>query len=913
MFKQSSCRHAIEPSTHADGAGVKCEAGSKNFLRISVGGGGGAIMRSFIQLISSVAIAGLLILHQSPAQAKDECGMPTAGSPPVVVCDASDDNAEGTVFINDQSGERGKWRKAVILYEIHTPRKNRNRSGLKITLMDDIKVLGALNPTVAYSSNYGLGVYATRNAKHGILVESHAEVSAALSAILVDTDIEEGDVVPITINVLKGELSTRRAGNHGVIQVNDTGNHGKITVNFSAEIKNVRDDNVGIKVYKYDASGGDVEVTLKAGSRIGGKIHHGVHIESDGAGVVSGVVASSDFQVTIEKGAVVGTAAEPVTMSGVYVLVSENELSDKTGEVPAKKDVTVAHHGHLYAGGDGIKIEHDHGDSEETFAGGTASVTIGEDGVVTVTGDTNFGISLNTPDTAGGMREQSVAVYGKVFGGKNGGAIHLVGGGTLTIGRNAMLMPDDASDSYKTVQVKESDPASGTSLVIKLDRNFRGLKNIENAGETSFKYNLASDDPGDSDYMDLTDGTKIEGVELTSLPCGIYSNCSGKETLTAEITDKDANNVFSLNFRSEITERTAPAAGQGTASMRGRVYEALPSVMWDMVGALGTTYMPSMMSGGTASASGPLQMAQNGTMAAADPGMMSDRRAWGSIEVGDGERRLQKSVSGNLSYDFSYSGFATGVDLPGVNDMMFRVGLHHRQGKADVTDGGRVKMSGTGVGVGMARQYSDGLMVDGWLGVTKYDDIEVRSSEMVNGQSIDVNEKTEGVGYAIGLGASKRMGFGNLSLTQRGGLTWTSISVDDYVVSYTSMDGSAVRGMVAQSAKDAVSMESSSGVTGRYGVLFEGEMGKTSEACCKLFSSLDLEHDFSVERSVTVTNGDFSSKVESESKPTRLRLGFGGSQIWNGDRSSVSGAIYLTSAGSGNNTVSGGVALSVKF
>ncbi len=866
-------------------------------------------MRSLIQLISSAAFAGLLILHQSPAQAKDECGMPTPGSPPAVVCDASDDDAEGTVFKNDQSGDVKKWRKDVILYEVHKPKKNRNRSGLKITLSDDIRVLGA---TVGYRSSFGLGVYATRNAEDGILVESHAEISAALSAILVDTDIGGGDVVPITINVLKGELSTSSSGNNGVIQVNDTGNHGKITVNFSAEIKNVRRDNTGIKVYKYDAPGGDVDVTLKAGSRIGGKIHHGVHIESDEAGVVSGIVASSDFRVTIEKGAVVGTAAEPVKMSGVYALVSKNGLSDKKDKVSAEKHVTVTHHGHLYAAGDGIKIEHKHGDSK-TYAGGTASVTIGEDGVVTVTGDTNFGISLNTPDTAGGMREQSVAVYGKVFGGKSGGAIHLVGGGTLTIGRNAMLMPDDASDSYKTVQVKESDPASGTSLVIKLDRNFRGMKNIENAGETSFKYNLASDDPGDSDYMDLTDGTKIEGVELTSLPCGIYSNCSGKETLTAEITDKDANNVFSLNFRSEITERTAPAAGQGTASMRGRVYEALPSVMWDMVGALGTTYMPSMMSGGTASASGPLQLAQNGTMAAADPGMMSDRRAWGSIEVGDGERRLQKSVSGNLSYDFSYSGFATGVDLPAVNDMMFRVGLHHRQGKADVTDGGRVKVSGTGVGVGMARQYSDGLMVDGWLGVTKYDDIEVRSSEMVNGQLVDVNQKTEGVGYAIGLGASKRMGFGNLSLTQRGGLTWTSISVDDYVVSYTSMDGSAVRGMVAQSAKDAVSMESSSGVTGRYGVLFEGEMGKTSEACCKLFSSLDLEHDFSVERSVTITNGDFSSKVESESKPTRLRLGFGGSQIWNGDRSSVSGAIYLTSAGSGNNTVSGGVALSVKF
>ncbi len=903
MFRQSSYRHVTEPATRVNGADARCGAGIRHFLGIS--GGGGAVMRTLMPLISAVALAGLLTLTSSPAPAANECGTEMEGKKLVVVCEASDDDAEGTVFKNDQSGNRSKWRKAVILYEIHTPRKNRNRTGLKITLRDDIEVLGAFNPTVAYSSNYGLGVYATRNAADGILVESHARIEAALTAILVDTDIEEGDVVPITINVLKGVLSTRRGGNNGVIQVNDGGNHGKIIVNFSAEIKNVRDDNTGIYVYKYDAPGGDAEVTLKAGSRIGGEIHHGVHIESDGAGVVSGVVAASDFQVTIEKGAMIGTADAPVTMSGVYAVVRENELS-------AKKDVTVTHHGSLYARGDGIKIEHVHGDDATgPFAGGTATVTIGAAGLVKVTGDTNFGISLNTPDTVsvGGMRRQSATVYGKVFGGKNGGTIHLVGGGTLTFGPNAMLVPDEASDRYKTVRVTEAAPASDTaSLVIRLDRNFRGVKNIENAGVTTFKYNLDSEDPGDTDYKDLTDGMKFEGLTLTALPCGIYSDCTGKETVTAEITAKDANNVFSLNFKNEITEITPPAAGQGTVTRRGRVYEALSSVMWDMVGAL-DTYMPSVTTGAPASASNPLQVAQNDMPAAPDQGMMADRRAWGSLEAGEGERRLQKAMSGNLSYDFSYRGFATGVDLSGVNDLMFRVGLHHRQGQAEVTDGGGVKVSGTGAGIGVARQYADGLMIDGWLGVTKYDDIEVRSSVMMNGQSIPVHQQTKGVGYVIGLGAAKRIDLGNLSLTQRGGLTWSSISVDDYVVSYTSMNESAIRGTVAQSTTDSVSMDSNSGATGRYGVLLEGEIGRTSAACCKLFSSLDLEHDFGVKRTVKVGSYEY----KSESKPTRLRLGFGGSQFWNGDRSAVAGAVYLTSAGSGNHTVSGGVTLSIAF
>ncbi len=46
--------------------------------------------------------------------------------------------------------------------------------------------------------------------------------------------------------------------------------------------------------------------------------------------------------------------------------------------------------------------------------------------------------------------------------------------------------------------------------------------------------------------------------------------------------------------------------------------------------------------------------------------------------------------------------------------MIFPVGLHHRQGKADVTNSGRVKVFGTGVGVGMAHDYSGGLIVDSW-------------------------------------------------------------------------------------------------------------------------------------------------------------------------------------------------------
>ncbi len=863
-------------------------------------------MSTRLSLIFTV-LAGLLALNPLQVQADDECGTAAVDSSTEwtaheVTCDDTHDLTYETNSALNTALD------ALVHYIVPS-----DATGLKVTLEKGITLSGW--PSADGSAyNSGLEVDTGENSAlaKGIWVVSNANILSGSSGGINVKSTGSGDI-PIKIDVLSGLLEV--TGGSGV-KVDSK--QGDVDINFAGTVTdNVRGINTifaGVQVYRSGSARGNIAVVLKDDAKIVGLenkrygVNNGVYIHDEYAPTSS---SSSTIKVETEMKASIGSESVPVNQKGIHVWLQYNRATN------AKKDVTVTHNGKIYAKGNGIMVEHGGSNVPANNNGGkgTAFVTVGEDGVVKVTGDTVFGISLNTPDTVseGGMRKQSVAVYGKVFGGKNGGAVYLVGGGTLTIGPNAMLMPDDASGSYKTVKVTTPDPAGSNvvNLVIKLDRSLRDVKNIENTGEkTAFHYRTMADGTYTVLTFNADRKVKIEEIEVSSLPCGIYNNCTGKEILTAEKT-ADTNGVFSLVFKSEITELTPPAAGQETASvsMRGRVYEALPSVMWDMVGAM-DTYIPSMMSGGTvASASGPLQLAQNGTMAAANPGMMSDRRAWGSIEAGDGERRLRKSMSGDLSYDFSYSGFATGVDLPAVNDMMFRVGLHHRQGKADVTDGGRVKVSGTGVGVGMAREYSGGVMVDGWLGVTKFDDIEVKSSEMVNGQSIDVNEKTEGVGYAIGLGASKRMALGNLSLTQRGGLTWTSISVDDYEVSYTSMNKSPARGTVAQPTKDAVSMESSSGVTGRYGVLFEGEIGKTAAACCKLFSSLDLEHDFNTKRSVKIGKENY----KSESKPTRLRLGFGGSQFWNGDRSSISGAIYLTSAGSGNNTVSGGVALSVEF
>ena len=892
--------------------------------------GKGAMMHSLSKLVSSVALVGLLALipMQAQAQAQDThiCGAPTPGTPQIVKCDS-----------NVDTGPNAKPYKVTS-------------NGLSVTIAEDILINGVEVGTRALTIGGQAQNPAFSRLRRAIVIETD-KVASGANGITVKSkgNIDAGTAIwiisknhnDIKVEVTAGKLQSNQSAIkiEGILfeppeqteeEISHRGNI-DVTLGGTAVIrghpKQYREQRVqgepanmfeeivprGIEVRTYASKGGNVNVALKDTAKIeGGIMDHGIYILDEFAHKAG---SPAEIKVTTEEGTLIGSGSAEINKDGVYVRINGNH---------SKRTVTVVHNGKIYAKNSGFKIEHKHEEnSEETYAGGTAYLTIGEKGEVHVSGDTedNGGIYLNTPDlvATGGMRKQSVTVYGKVFGKAAGGsAIHLKGGGTVTIGRNAMLMPSGANDSYRTIKVTDPDTiTNGNNLVVRLDRNFNGIKNIENdKDKTAFKYRTT----GSGEYTDLAMNQKITlTITLDSqVPCGFYNDCLATKTdeFTAMLEPHPTltSTVFSLTFNRDASFKpksglAAPAAGkQRTPSKRGKVYEAVPSVIWDMASAM-DAYMPSAMSGGTASASNPLQLAQNGTMAVADPGMLTDRRTWGSIEVGSGERRLRNSMTGSQSYDLSYSGFAAGVDLPSGDGMMFRVGLHHRQGKADLTNGGRVKISGTGVGVGMARQMSGDLLLDGWAGVTKFDDIEVKSSEMVGGKSLDVNEKTEGTGYAIGMGISQRVDLDKLSLTQRGGLTWSSVSVDDYAARYmVEVEGES------EQKQDKVSTGTSSGVTARYGALFEKTVGETSTDCCKLFGSLDIEHNFSAERNVKVTNGDLTpTSIKSEAKPTKMRLGFGGSTSWNSGRSAFSGAIYHTTSGSGDKITSGQIALSVRF
>ncbi len=865
--------------------------------------------------IALAAFAGLLALNPLPVQADDECGTAAIDSSTEwtaheATCDATHNlDSYASNLTANPSGDD------VVHYIVP-----RAATGLKVTLAKGITINGwPPGASDAGVFNNGLRIDATNSKAlaKGIWVVSDANIFAGSSGgINVKT---RGDgAKPITVDVLSGLFKI--AGGSGV-KVDSK--NGDVTINFAGTVSDheraLNPTFTGFEVYRTASARGNIALTLKDGAKIVGLddkrlgVNNGIRIHDEYAPTES---SSSTMQVVTEKDTTIGSDNVPVNFNGIRVWIQYNRATN------AKKDVTITHNGKIYAKYKGIIVEHggDGVPSNNNGGKGTATVTIGEGGMVTVQAaqTLNFGVFLNTPDTvsAGGIRKQSVTVHGQVYGGNNAGAIELQGGGTVTVGPKAKLVPSGASDSYKTVKVASPDGnAQFKNLVIRFDRHWQNFPNIDNGVNGQAKTDLQYRNTADGEYAAMPTGTKVvESQPVTGVPCGIYNDCVSTESIVAKVTDPDSTTgVFSVNFEPSIdVTRTAPTNTDGTdktavnrePSQYGRVYAGLPGVLSDITGAIAGSYVP------TPAPAGDVRVAQSGTMTPTGLNASASRGGWGRIDGGRGERRLQRQLtSDDLSYKLSYGSFAAGVDLPTEQGLVYRVGLHRQQAKAQITDGGSVEITGAGAGVGIARTLDAGLTVHGWLAATRFNDIEVKSSDM------KIDETSKGTGYSLSLGVSKQLAFGGLALTQRGDLRWSSVSMKDFIASYTAQVQSSVSGQTTgMKLQDTVAMQKVSGLTGRYGVMLEGEYEDASGSCCRLFGSLDLEHNFQTKRQVKVSGEGFPDQVDvSKSKPTSMRLGFGGSKSWNNGESTISGAVYHSTAGRGNSMLSGSIAVSVRF
>ena len=267
------------------------------------------------------------------------------------------------------------------------------------------------------------------------------------------------------------------------------------------------------------------------------------------------------------------------------------------------------------------------------------------------------------------------------------------------------------------------------------------------------------------------------------------------------------------------------------------------------------------------------------------------RGAWARVESRYvGWTAARASMAGELEYDLHRHGVQAGVEapLPWGEDVAAGVSLHHRQGTADVVRGGKLEVSGTGVGVSGT-----------WRGGKAYLDVQGSATWYETGMRSatrgKLKEGVSGFGYALGVEAGRRLGsgpaggLGEVTVTPRVGLERSGVTLQDF-----------------RDAVDArVSLGRAEGLRGRVGMLAEAR-GERS----RWFGSVDVEREFlEDERRVRVSG----TELATASEKLWLRLGAGGEQEWGDGRYVLRGTLGYAASGRDNYELGGGLNLQMRF
>ena len=505
----------------------------------------------------------------------------------------------------------------------------------------------------------------------------------------------------------------------------------------------------------------------------------------------------------------------------------------------------------------------------------------------------------------GNVRRQHVEVHGTVTGGSDA-AVHLAGGGRLTVGRTGRVL---AGSSGRAVLVNDPGRAEitvdglvrgGPGAVAAVHLTGGGRVTVGPDGLIQANGAECAISSAECERSGADDHT-IEVTFPTEIPISQHTQATRDEIRKqrvegaikggrivyryVELVDgkTTGHSVSGVSVRPDNEEEGGPPPDEGpkpeprrmeppvrtafnceeTTDKRCRLYEALPSVL----------------------------LAMN-ALPARDDRLSAARDAnggWALVEGASSEWKAESATQpGGVAYDLREHGMRAGVEIAAGERLRVGVSAHHLRGNAKMSPIGEIELSGAGAGVNAAFA-EDGFYADAQAAVTWFD-AKLSSA----GRGVLEND-ANGVGYALGLEAGKRIDVsGALSVTPRAALEWSDASLSTFA--FIDNVGSGV----------AVSVDEAQALTGRVGARVEAAPSGADGVL--LFGALDVSHLLS--QGAGARAADTALKTTSEK--TGLRAGLGASRRW-GEDYSLQGAAHYAASGGDNSGFGGSLSLAMRF
>ena len=557
------------------------------------------------------------------------------------------------------------------------------------------------------------------------------------------------------------------------------------------------------------------------------------------------------------------------------------------GDIRIAVGTTSARGSIVASRGDGIRAYY----ATQNDANGAISVTIAAGSTVTggVAGVyvANAGLNAGVAGTADDILKQTVTVNGMVTGGSDA-AVHLSGGGRLTVGEMGKVVAGSSgrailvNDPGRSVIVISGEvrggSGTGANAVAAIETSGGGVIVVGKTGKVVLAEgasrairtdsNVALEVEEDNlenerEAVARLGGGGIDGVEEVRFSVGIEAGVGGM--------GKTRPVVNGMIVLPPAPEQTPPVEEEMTMDMvcggpgydgRCRLYEALPSALLSMNGLPG--YRERMASARSAGG------------------------GWAWVETAAGKWKAARSTETGVSYNRSRTGVRAGVDMAVGEDGRVGLSAHGLTGSAKMSgNGGKVGVTGVGLGANATTQSADGFYLDAQLAVTQY------RTKLTSRTGMELKSGVKGTGYALALetGQSMAMG-GDVSVTPRAGLAWSQVSL----------------GKFTDAGSTAVTMKNAGSFTAAVGLGVESAPAGGPV----LFGTLDVVQEFTRRTETRLPGATETVVLKSTAPGTSLRVGLGAAADL-GDGASLRGSVGYETAGGGTNEFAGGLSLTASF